>query len=240
MSPAYRLVRKVGWLLRLRLESKPGLPWRIAIALLALVIRVHGWTLRITVNDRAGYLKGRIERPVIFLFWHNRMFSMPSAWQRHGPRDRKAFVLTSASPEGSLLALFMAHFGMGAVRGSTSRGGAMALRGMVTQIERGHDIIITPDGPRGPRYRLQAGALSLAQRTGSPILPLQIEYSNYRRLRSWDGFAIALPFSRMTVTVEEPFWVMAGPESEELEVERQRLERIMTDSMLMDRPGSAA
>lgn len=240
MSPAYRLVRKVGWFLRLRLESQPGLAWRLAMTMLACLIRIHGWTLRIKVEDRSGYLKGRFDRPVIFLFWHNRIFSMPIVWQRYHPRNRKALVLTSASPEGSLLSLVMSHFGMGAVRGSSSRQGAAALRGMLVRIAEGNDIIITPDGPRGPRYRLQPGAVALAQQTGSPLLPIHIEYSRYRRLRSWDGFAVALPFSQIRVVIDEPFWVKPDQTAEELENDRQRLERIMTESMLMDRPSSAA
>ncbi len=240
MSPAYRLVRKVGWLLRLKLESQPGLLWRVAMTLLACLIRIHGWTLRITVEDRSGYLKGRFDGPVIFLFWHNRIFSMPVAWQRYHPRNRKALVLTSASAEGSLLALVVSHFGIGAVRGSSSRQGAAALRGMMSRIAEGNDIIITPDGPRGPRYRLQPGAVALAQQTGCPILPVRIEYSRYRRLRSWDGFAIALPFSQMRVVIDEPFWIKREQTPGELENARQHLQRIMTDSMLMDRPDSAA
>ncbi|MEP6822556.1 MAG: lysophospholipid acyltransferase family protein [Chthoniobacterales bacterium] len=240
MSPAYRLVRKVGWLLRLKLEGKPGLLWRLAVRLLALLIRLHGRTLRLKLEDHPGYLAGCLPHSVIVLFWHNRIFSTPFVWERYRPRDRHALVLTSASPEGSLLALLVSHFGMGAVRGSSSRQGSAALRGMIARIAEGNDIFITPDGPRGPRYRLQPGAITLAQQTGVPILPVHIEYSRYRRLRSWDGFAIALPFSQMRVVIDQPFWVKPEQTSEELENARQHLQSIMTDSMLMDRPDSVA
>lgn len=240
MSPAYRLVRKVGWLLRLRLESEPGLLWRAAMALLAFTIRLHGWTLRIEIKDHPGYLAGHLARPVIILLWHNRILSAPFIWQRNRPRNRAAVVLTSASPEGSLLAILVSHFGMGAVRGSSSRQGSAALRGMMARIAEGNDIFITPDGPRGPRYRLQPGAVALAQQTGTLILPVQVEYSRYRRIKSWDGFAIALPFSTVRVVINEPYRVTPEQTPEELENARQNLERIMTDSMLMDRPDSAA
>ena len=239
MSFGYRIVRKVGWLLRLRLETEPSWPWRAAMALLAWLIRVHGWTLRFSIDDQARYLSGRRD-PVIILLWHNRIFSMPALYERRAAKGRRAFVLTSAGPEGSLLALVLSHFGIGAVRGSTSRRSAVALREMASRLAEGSDLMMTPDGPRGPRYRLQPGALYLAQKTGCAIVPVQVEYSRYRRFRSWDGLAIALPFARMRVVTGEPFYVDASASDEELERQRQRLERIMTDSLVMDRRESAA
>lgn len=234
MSPPYRVVRKIGWLLRLRLERDPSWAWRSAMALLAWLIRLHGWTLRPEIDDRAGFLSGRIDRPVIWVLWHNRIFSMPALAERYQKKMRKAFVLTSASPEGSLLALVMTHFGIGAVRGSTTRRGSTALRELAARLAEGNDAMITPDGPRGPRYRLQPGALFLAQQTGCPILPLHIEYSRYVRFKSWDGFAIALPLARVRVIVDEPVWVDPGETGEEFEKARQRLERKMRDALVMD------
>lgn len=234
ISPVYRVIRKIGWLLRLRLETQPGMIWRGAMMTLAWLVRLHGWTLRLAIEDRAGYFDGGLGRPAIILLWHNRIFSAPAVSERYRRNGRQTFVLTSASPEGSLLALFVAHFGIGAVRGSSSRRGSVALREMSARIAEGHDMMITPDGPRGPRYHLQPGALFLAQRCGAPILPVHIEYSRYRRFRTWDGFAIALPFARMRVVIDKPFWVDPAANDEALEEARLRLERIMTDALVMD------
>jgi lysophospholipid acyltransferase (LPLAT)-like uncharacterized protein len=205
------------------------------MAALASIMRLHGSTLRFTVHDQAGYFAGPLQRPVIFLLWHNRIACMPAFYKRRRRRYRlSAFVLTSASPEGSLLAEFLAHFGLGAVRGSTSRRSSTAVREMARRVVEGYDIIVTPDGPRGPRYRLQPGALYLAQKTGRPIIPVQVEYSRYVRFKSWDGFAIALPFSRVTVDLGQPRRIAASCTDEEFESERRHLERIMTESLLMD------
>lgn len=239
MSPAYRVIRKIGWLLRLRLETEPGWLWRAAVALLAGLMRVHWWTLRGELKDEAGYFSGQLARPVILIFWHNRIFSAPAFYESYQRRNREVAVLTSASPEGSLLALLVSHFGIGSVRGSSSRRGSAALREMSARIAAGHDIMITPDGPRGPRYRLQPGALFLAQRTGAPILPVQIEYSRYWRLKSWDQFAIARPLARMRLTVGAPIHVGAAATADEMEEQRQRLERSMTDGLVMDCRDSA-
>ncbi len=91
--------------------------------------------------------------------------------------------------------------------------GAASLARLLGQ---GRDVIITPDGPRGPRYRLQPGALFLAQRTGAPILPLRIEYCNVCCFKTWDGFAVPLPFARVDVTIETPFVLPAGRERREV------------------------
>ena len=199
MSLVYRCVRKIGYLLRLRLEPTPGRAWRWRIAFLAALARLHGWTLRYRVQDKAGYLDGRFSGSVILLLWHNRIFSMPYLYARVRQKQRpRALVLTSVGPEGSLLELFMSYFGLGAVRGSTSRRASMALREMTARLAEGHDIMITPDGPLGPRYRLQPGALSLARHSGCPILPVHIEYSHFRRF-NLDGSQID-SLARLDVT----------------------------------------
>jgi len=237
MSLGYRCIRKVGYFLRLRLETEPGWAWRSAMGALGWIMRLHGLTLRYGVEDKPGYFAGG-HRPVIFLLWHNRIASMPAFYERRRRRHRlNAFVLTSAGPEGSLLAQFLRHFGLGAVRGSTSRRASVALREMARRIADGDDIIITPDGPRGPRYRLQSGALYLAQKTGRPIVPLHLEYSRYFRFKTWDGFAVALPFARVKLVIGDPCRINPSSTDDELEIERQHLERIMSESLLMDGPG---
>ena len=238
MSLGYRCIRKVGYFLRLRLETQPGWAWRFAMAALSWGMRLHGLTLRYAVEDKPGYFADRLGRPVIFLLWHNRIASMPVFYERRRRRHKmRAVVLTSASPEGSLLAQVLGHFGLGAVRGSTSRRASVAVREMASRIGEGYDIIVTPDGPRGPRYRLQSGALYLAQRTGRPIVPLHLECSRYIRFKSWDGFAVALPFARVKVMLGDPYWVNPSCTDDEFETQRRCLERIMTQSLLMDGPG---
>ncbi len=96
-------------------------------------------------------------------------------------RQRRLAALVSASRDGGLLAAILELFGVQPVRGSSSRRGAQALLELTTWAERGYDLAITPDGPRGPRYVVQEGVMSLAQITGLPIVPvsyhLQLENS---------------------------------------------------------------
>ena len=234
MSQRHRLLSRLGYLLRIRLTDEPGPVLRGAVALLVMLLRLLALTLRYRVDDRASYLTDRLSGPAILLFWHNRIVAIPALYERRSRRARRIFVLTSASREGSLLSLLLAHFGIGAVRGSSSRRASVAVREMAARIEAGEDAAITPDGPRGPKYRLQPGPLFLAQKTGRPLVLVRVEYSRYLRFKSWDGFALPLPFARVDISSEPPLEIAETLSDEEFEAERLRLERRMTAGLLMD------
>jgi len=171
-------------------------------SLLACLIRALAFTLRFKVLDRTGMTKGNIQRPVIWVFWHNRILMLPSAFKRFCP-GRTASVLTSASKDGSLLVGVMSSFGVGCVRGSSSRGGGSAMLKLNRLLKSGEDVIITPDGPRGPVYKMTAGVIKLAQLTQVPVLPVHVRYSHFWQLRSWDAFQIPKPFSRVEIILGE-------------------------------------
>jgi lysophospholipid acyltransferase (LPLAT)-like uncharacterized protein len=167
------------------------------------------------------------------LIWHNRILAMPALFVRRYPKRKGLVVLTSASRDGAYLAEFVRNFRMGAVRGSSSRRGAAALLHLTRRIEEQYDVCITPDGPRGPPYRLQPGALLLAQRARVPLMPFLIEYSSYWRLRSWDGFAIPKPFSRVTVTLLPLMTVPPDLSPPAFESIRTGIEAAMVERMVM-------
>jgi len=157
-------------------------------------------TLRHEFDDRCGILSlGSHPHPVIFAMWHNRIFTVPPVWRISGGMGRKTSVLTSASKDGSILAAAMAIFGIGSIRGSSSRRAVAALIGIKRALASGIDICITPDGPRGPRYGFQPGVIKLAQSSGAPIVPIHVNYSSAWRLKTWDGLVIAKPFSKVTI-----------------------------------------
>ena len=206
---------------------------RGAVWLASLLLKALCRTLRYRILDEAGFLRGPYPTPVIMLIWHNRILAMPALFVRRYPKRKGLIVLTSPSRDGAYLAEFVRQFRMGAVRGSSSRRGAAALLHLTRRVEERYDICITPDGPRGPRYRLQPGALLLAQRAGVPLMPFLIEYSRYWRLKSWDGFAIPKPFSQVTVTLLP--MVTVPPDLSEQAFERARagIETAMVERMVM-------
>jgi lysophospholipid acyltransferase (LPLAT)-like uncharacterized protein len=190
-----------------------------------VVVRLLHATLRIQIDDQAGALTSTAPR-AIWVFWHNRLFLIPYLRERLKARPKTA-ALTSASGDGEILAAFLKRFSLHPVRGSSSRRGAAALIEMIRLIESGFDVGITPDGPRGPRYTFNPGAITLAQKTGARILPVHVHYSKYWRLKSWDGFMIPKPFSRVDITLL-PLEVVNTTESEAaFEAERNRIAEIL-------------
>lgn len=194
----------------------------------AWVMRVLFGTLRLEFEDRAGVLDGRVGGPVVFCFWHNRILGITMAFQRVYPVGRGGVtVLTSPSRDGEILARLVGAFGMGAVRGSSSRRGSRALLELIKVVRGGGDVAITPDGPRGPRYVLGAGVVQLAQATGARILPVHASFTRCVRMRTWDGFVVPMPFSRVSVRVGEPVGVDGGLDGEGFEAVRRGLEGLL-------------
>lgn len=206
---------------------------RCCIWLGSLLLRLLCSTLRYRLLDEAGFLDGPYPTPVIMLIWHNRILAMPALFVRRYPDRKGLIVLTSPSRDGAYLAEFVKNFRMGAVRGSSSRRGAAALLHLTRRLEEQYDICITPDGPRGPRYRLHPGALLLAQRARVPLMPFLIEYSSCWRLKSWDGFAIPKPLSRVTVTLLPLITVPPDLSPEAFESARAGVEAAMVERMVM-------
>ena len=142
-------------------------------------------------------------------------------------QHRYGAVLTSPSGDGALLAAVMTRFGLGNVRGSSSRRGSTAMRELTAVIEAGNDVAITPDGPRGPRYKLGPGIVFLAQKTGTPIVPINVEFGRCWRLGRWDGFMVPVPFTRAEVTFGELYFVKQTQTNADFEAERVRLEQTL-------------
>jgi lysophospholipid acyltransferase (LPLAT)-like uncharacterized protein len=202
----------------------------VLVALIVFVLRLVSMTLRYRLNDRAGFTHGAHPGGCIIVFWHNRLFAMPRAMQLFYGNRPGPFVLTSASGEGTVLAKILDRFGVGAVRGSSSRQGAAAALELAQKIRAGRDVVITPDGPRGPRYALGPGVIFLARKTGAPVLPVRIRYSRCITLRTWDRFMIPLPFSRVEIEAAPFFHVGRDAEGHEDEARRAELEQILREA----------
>jgi lysophospholipid acyltransferase (LPLAT)-like uncharacterized protein len=158
-------------------------------------------TLRYRIHDPHDFLERKDISQAIYCIWHNRLALCMKLYFAFGKHRSKAGMagLVSASRDGAFLAAILERFGVQPVRGSSSRRGAQALLELTTWAERGYDLAITPDGPRGPRYVVQEGAMSLAQITALPIVPVSYHLQWKIRLKSWDGFQIPLPFSRCEI-----------------------------------------
>ena len=131
-------------------------------------------------------------------------------------------AITSASKDGAIVAGVLQRFGAQPVRGSSSRRGVHAMVEMVKWGKQGYDLAVTPDGPRGPKYTIQPGIVSLSQMTGYPILPISYKLGWKIQLKSWDNFQIPLPFSRCDVYSTGLFEVEPDEEDREAVAEKLR------------------
>ena len=184
-------------------------------------------TLRFRFEDRARIMAAPPEKPLLWAFWHNRLFVMPYVFEHFFP-GRPGAALTSASKDGEILAAFLNRFSVRAIRGSSSRGGARALVEMKRAIKDGYIMGITPDGPRGPRYHLNPGVVKLAQVTGGFVLPVRIRYSRFWELKSWDGFRIPKPFATVEIVFDVLHEVPATADEAEFEAQRVRMEKMLS------------
>jgi lysophospholipid acyltransferase (LPLAT)-like uncharacterized protein len=165
-------------------------------------LRLIAATLRYRVCDPHGFIAQKDCGQAIYCVWHNRLALCMKLYFTFGRRHHQAARLAgmvSASKDGAFLAAILERFGVQPVRGSSSRRGPQALLELTTWAKRGYDLAITPDGPRGPRYVVQDGAMALAQVTGLPLVPASYHLHWKIQLKSWDRFQIPLPFSRCDV-----------------------------------------
>jgi len=203
-----------GWLAR----------WLIAFGF--RLLQLWARTLRYEIDDRAGVVAAPVTENYIGALWHNRLLIFPFVLRRFFPQ-RDGAALISASRDGDLLADGVKRFGYDVIRGSSSRLGASAILQLTEVLASARDVVITPDGPRGPVYELGPGIIFLAQKSGAAVLPMNLEYSRCWRLGSWDRFIVPRPFSKVRVLISQPHHVRSTTTPDEFESERRALQDAM-------------
>ena len=207
-------------------------PWVRSLAVAAaagylrLVFRLMRW--------RREGMETLPEGPTIFVFWHGRLLMMAPVAER---LNRRMVVLISRSRDGATIAAVARRFRLEVAHGSTrdpsraggdKKGGATAMLELVSAMEAGASAGITPDGPRGPVERAQAGAAALGALSGRPVVAAAWSCRPAIRLKSWDRLMIPLPFARAALAVSEPLAPPPhGADREELEAQRLRVEALL-------------
>ncbi|MEY2501266.1 MAG: hypothetical protein QOI07_1600 [Verrucomicrobiota bacterium] len=188
--------------------------------------RLWARTLRLQVEDPHDVIGFVRKQPVIFAIWHNRLLMLPRVFDPSFP-TRQSYGLISASRDGDFIARFIERSGYGTIRGSSSRKGVIALRQLIDTLAADGNVLFTPDGPRGPVYQVSAGAVFVAQKSGAPIVPIHMEYSNCWRLKSWDRFVVPRPFATLRAKFGQPIRIAPLSEPQQFEDERLRLQNAM-------------
>lgn len=182
-------------------DQPVNVPWWhwLWVAPLALLLRLWLSTLRVRPSGETR-VEDACGGNAVLLLWHDRLFFAPLIAQRH--TRQPVCALISASKDGGWLAAFYRMMGIRSVRGSSHRRGAEALMALARATRAGCHAGVTPDGPKGPRREAKPGLLALARITRRPVVLLGIRYHSAWRLRSWDRFALPLPFSRVDLALE--------------------------------------
>ena len=198
---------------------------RLADIVFFLVIKIAGGSTRFEVHgsEHLDAIEAAGKLP-IYTTWHDRIFLSTYFW-----RERGLVVITSKSFDGEYIARFIQRLGYGAIRGSSSRGGAKALVEMINSMSTGHPMAFTVDGPRGPRYQAKLGPIILAKKTGNPILPFVIEPQKFWAVKSWDKMQIPKPFTQASVIIGEPIYVDATADEAEAQAKLTALQRSLDD-----------
>lgn len=161
-------------------------------------------------------------QPVMFVFWHGQLLPLVHYHRREG-----IVVLVSEHDDGEYITRVIERYGFGAVRGSSTRGGTKGLRGLVRAAREGRDIGVTPDGPRGPRGVFKPGALLAAQMASLPVIPISVRASSGWRFRSWDGFLMPKPLSKITLEYHPPVWVPREADRGDLETLAEEVAEVL-------------
>ncbi len=180
------------------------------VGLLALTWRVR-FIGREYINDLTDKRK-----PFVLVFWHGDMLM---GWYFH--RNRNYSSLVSMSKDGDVLAEILRQWRYRIIRGSSSKGGKDARMQMEKLIRSGYVLIVTPDGPRGPRYEMKMGALRTAQKTGTPVVSVTFDVKQALFFNSWDKFTVPLPFTKITVQYRAPEMIDPGLSGESLDEYRE-------------------
>jgi lysophospholipid acyltransferase (LPLAT)-like uncharacterized protein len=204
----------------------PAFHQRLGAWIVVFLARVLALTLRYQWNDRTGFWKNPPETPLLFAFWHNRILLCPNAYQIYSRRrtSSKIAAIASASRDGAFLSAILERFNIQPVRGSSHKRGPQAMLELTSWAERGYDLAIAPDGPRGPCYHAYGGIISLAQLTGHPIIPFGFYAQKKFVIKSWDRFQIPRPFSLCEMNSGTPIYVPRDVSDEEREKIRKQLE----------------
>jgi len=198
---------------------------RAADLIFYLLINLIGLTARFEVIGWENHEKAEANGGLpIYVFWHDRIFLTTYWW-----RNRRIVVMTSRSFDGEYIARFIQRFGYGAVRGSSTRGGAGAIVEMTRLIRSGCTTAFTIDGPKGPRHIAKMGAVMLAKKSGQPIVPVTMALERYWTTPSWDLFQIPKPFTRARVYVAPPIYVPADADEAGLAAKRNELQQTLDD-----------
>ncbi len=209
-------------------KEEYGFPLSWASLAISVCIRFYLASLRKTYLNCESYRKRYIhEEGMLISFWHNQSLAMPLLYFG---KPFRISTLVSHSRDGELTTRILHRWGIGTVRGSSTRGGISALKELLRLARNPHHhLVLTPDGPKGPPFEIKDDLLVLAQKSGRPIIPLALSFQRFIQINSWDGFLLPLPFTKAYFVCGDPVHIPEISDEQGLEDARKLVKRALQD-----------
>ena len=193
-----------------------------AILLFGWLMRLQARSLRLNIIDKCKILDRQFPEPGFYTCWHNRLLTLPPLTPKSF-RGRMA-VVVSLSRDGEYITDILRSLGFHTLRGSSSKGGTKVAKQIIEHAKNGGSMVLTPDGPRGPKYNVKPGFIRLASACGIPIIPMTLNSKQHWTLKGWDQTQIPKPFSKAEFILGEPLHIPSQVSKEETETLVQRVE----------------
>lgn len=208
MSPMKKIIEEFKW-------TAVGIIGKLLIDAICLTLKIEkvGWE-RVAPTFKSG--------KYIMSLWHSRLFVLS-----YVHKNSNVLVLVSQSKDGEIIKRILDRQGQEAMRGSSTRGGLRALAAMIKNLKTNQRPgAFTPDGPQGPRFIVKPGIITLAKKTGYPIMPMSYNAGKIKIFNSWDRFVLPMPFSSCTLVYGEPVYV---PKDADEVLERACLDKVQEE-----------
>lgn len=168
------------------------------------------------------------EKAIILTIWHGRVLMIPYFWNGKHPLN----ALVSPHGDGRIAATFLQKVGFGIIDGSSNDGANAAAINLSRSLDKNEAIAIIPDGPRGPRMKMNESPLYFAKKSGKPLFGATYSIEHSIVAKSWDAMLIPLPFCRGILRVTKPYYIPADATDEDLEKYRQEIEKELNELTL--------
>ena len=212
---------------------KPGsFLYKLLFSMAVIMVKLWFKTLRVSQVDPNGLNTAESKVNFISVMWHNRLFSVLPLF--HKNVRLRSFAMASRSKDGQIISDLLNAFDIETIRGSAdkngkSKGGAAALITCIRALKEGKITTIIPDGPRGPLYEVQPGAIMASIKSGVPVQPISVNCSSCWTISSWDKLQVPKPFSKVELVLGDLLNFEGGLDEKSMLENKQVLKKALMD-----------
>ena len=134
-------------------------------------------------------------QPILLAHWHGDELVLLSTVRRY-----RVATIASQSKDGELMAKILSWMGARTSRGSSTRGGVQALKGLIRLLKDGGACSFAVDGPKGPIYKVKPGIFEIARMISAPIYSAGVCCDRaWHFPKSWNKTFLPKPFANVVI-----------------------------------------